>query len=129
MVTTGGTGIAERDVTPEATFRAVCERLLEGVAERMRITKVRRRPRSPRSAGESGGVSGKVPDLESARQPCWRSRFLLEAVIDLLLPRLTVVKRKHEGYRLNRSHHACVARTPRPGGLRRFVERRSKPHL
>jgi molybdopterin adenylyltransferase len=35
LVTTGGTGIAPRDVTPEAT-RAVCERLLEGVAERMR---------------------------------------------------------------------------------------------
>ncbi len=35
VVTTGGTGIAPRDVTPEAT-RAVCERLLEGIAERMR---------------------------------------------------------------------------------------------
>jgi len=35
VVTTGGTGVAARDVTPEAT-RAVCERLLEGVPERMR---------------------------------------------------------------------------------------------
>jgi molybdopterin adenylyltransferase len=35
VVTTGGTGIAARDVTPEAT-KAVCDRLLEGVAERMR---------------------------------------------------------------------------------------------
>lgn len=35
IVTTGGTGIAARDVTPEATT-AVCERLLPGVAERMR---------------------------------------------------------------------------------------------
>jgi len=35
VVTTGGTGIGPRDVTPEAT-RAVCERILEGVAERMR---------------------------------------------------------------------------------------------
>lgn len=35
VVTTGGTGIGPRDVTPEAT-RAVCDRLLEGVAERMR---------------------------------------------------------------------------------------------
>jgi len=35
VVTTGGTGIAERDVTPEAT-RSVCGRILEGVAERMR---------------------------------------------------------------------------------------------
>ena len=35
VITTGGTGIGPRDVTPEAT-RAVCDRLLEGVSERMR---------------------------------------------------------------------------------------------
>jgi molybdenum cofactor synthesis domain-containing protein len=35
VVTTGGTGLAARDVTPEAT-RAVCDRILDGLAERMR---------------------------------------------------------------------------------------------
>lgn len=35
VVTTGGTGISPRDVTPEAT-RAVCDRLLDGVSETMR---------------------------------------------------------------------------------------------
>ncbi len=35
VVTTGGTGIAARDVTPEAT-EAVCERILDGVSEQMR---------------------------------------------------------------------------------------------
>ena len=35
VVTTGGTGVALRDVTPEAT-RAVCDRLVEGIAEQMR---------------------------------------------------------------------------------------------
>ena len=35
LVTTGGTGIAPRDVTPEAT-RAVCDRLVEGISERIR---------------------------------------------------------------------------------------------
>jgi molybdopterin adenylyltransferase len=35
VVSTGGTGITARDVTPEAT-RAVCERLLDGFAELMR---------------------------------------------------------------------------------------------
>ncbi len=35
VVTTGGTGIAPRDLTPEAT-RAVCDRLVEGLAEQMR---------------------------------------------------------------------------------------------
>jgi molybdopterin adenylyltransferase len=35
VITTGGTGIAARDVTPEAT-RSVCDRLLDGVTEVMR---------------------------------------------------------------------------------------------
>src|SRR4030081_1766393 len=35
VATTGGTGIAARDVTPDAT-RAVCDRVIEGVGERMR---------------------------------------------------------------------------------------------
>jgi len=36
IVTTGGTGVALRDLTPEATT-AVCDRLIPGIAERMRI--------------------------------------------------------------------------------------------
>ena len=36
VATTGGTGIAPRDVTPEATT-AVCDRLVEGIAEQMRL--------------------------------------------------------------------------------------------
>ena len=35
VVTTGGTGVAPRDVTPEAT-RNVCDRLIDGVPELMR---------------------------------------------------------------------------------------------
>ena len=35
IVTTGGTGLAPRDVTPEAT-RMVCERMVDGLSERMR---------------------------------------------------------------------------------------------
>ncbi|HEY1271556.1 MAG TPA: MogA/MoaB family molybdenum cofactor biosynthesis protein [Terriglobales bacterium] len=43
VVTTGGTGIAARDVTPEAT-RAVCDRLVEGMAERMRAEGAKKTP-------------------------------------------------------------------------------------
>jgi len=43
VVTTGGTGIGPRDVTPEAT-RAVCGRLVEGIAERMRVEGARSTP-------------------------------------------------------------------------------------
>jgi len=40
VVTTGGTGPAPRDVTPEATV-AVCEKLLPGFGELMRATSLR----------------------------------------------------------------------------------------
>ena len=36
VLTTGGTGLAERDVTPEATL-AVCDRLIPGMAEQIRL--------------------------------------------------------------------------------------------
>src|SRR2546430_13542758 len=36
VVTTGGTGIAPRDVTPEATMR-ICDRLVPGFGEMMRL--------------------------------------------------------------------------------------------
>jgi molybdopterin adenylyltransferase len=40
IVTTGGTGPAKRDVTPEAT-EAVCDRLLPGFGEQMRAVSMR----------------------------------------------------------------------------------------
>ncbi len=53
VVTTGGTGIAPRDVTPEAT-RAVCDRLLEGVAELMRAEGRRETPMAALSRAVCG---------------------------------------------------------------------------
>ncbi len=43
IVTAGGTGLAARDVTPEAT-RLVCERMIDGLAERMRAEGQRHTP-------------------------------------------------------------------------------------
>ena len=53
VVTTGGTGIAARDVTPEAT-RAVCTRLLDGLSEAMRTAGVRDTPFAILSRGVCG---------------------------------------------------------------------------
>lgn len=53
IVTTGGTGITDRDVTPEAT-RAVCDRILDGFGERMRIEGFKESPFAPLSRGVSG---------------------------------------------------------------------------
>jgi molybdopterin adenylyltransferase len=57
MVTTGGTGLAPRDVTPEAT-RLVCDRLVEGLAERMRSEGSRHTPLAALSRGVCGVVAG-----------------------------------------------------------------------
>ncbi|MBB6145502.1 molybdenum cofactor synthesis domain-containing protein [Silvibacterium bohemicum] len=55
VVTTGGTGISPRDVTPEAT-RAVCHRLLEGVSEVMRAEGRRETPYAALSRAVCGTV-------------------------------------------------------------------------
>jgi molybdenum cofactor synthesis domain-containing protein len=55
IVTTGGTGLAARDVTPEAT-RLVCERLIDGLAERMRAEGLRQTPFAPLSRAVCGTV-------------------------------------------------------------------------
>jgi molybdenum cofactor synthesis domain-containing protein len=56
IVTTGGTGLAARDVTPEAT-RLVCERLVDGLAERMRAKGIRQTPLAALSRGVCGTIS------------------------------------------------------------------------
>lgn len=81
VVTTGGTGIAPRDVTPEAT-RAVCERLLEGVAERMRAEGAKKTPLAALSRAVCG-VRGKSVILNLPGSPTGAVESL-ESVIDLL---------------------------------------------
>ena len=53
IVTTGGTGLAVRDVTPEAT-RLVCDRLVDGLSERMRAYGLDETPMAPLSRGVCG---------------------------------------------------------------------------
>lgn len=53
IVTTGGTGLTARDVTPEAT-RAVLEREAPGIAEAIRASAVARLPRAALSRGLAG---------------------------------------------------------------------------
>ncbi len=53
VITTGGTGLSPRDVTPEATA-ACCERLVPGVAELMRAEGLKHTPMAPLSRGICG---------------------------------------------------------------------------
>lgn len=58
VVTTGGTGPAPRDVTPEATV-AVCEKLLPGFGELMRSTSLKYVPTAILSR-QTAGIRGRT---------------------------------------------------------------------
>ena len=81
VVTTGGTGIAPRDVTPEAT-RAVCDRLIEGIPERMRSEGLKKTPYAVLSRGICG-VRGTSLILNLPGSPNGAVESL-SAVIELL---------------------------------------------
>ncbi|HAE92498.1 molybdenum cofactor synthesis domain-containing protein [Tissierella praeacuta DSM 18095] len=53
ILTTGGTGFSQRDVTPEATVRA-CNRMANGIAEAIRYYSLSITPRAMLSRGVSG---------------------------------------------------------------------------
>jgi molybdopterin adenylyltransferase len=81
IVTTGGTGIAPRDVTPEAT-RSVFDRELQGVAERMRLEGAKKTPFAALSRGVCG-TRGKTLILNLPGSPTGAVESL-EAVAELL---------------------------------------------
>ena len=57
IITTGGTGPAPRDVTPDAT-EAVCERILPGFGEQMRAISLRHVPTAVLSR-QTAGIRGR----------------------------------------------------------------------
>src|SRR4030081_338539 len=89
VVTTGGTGIAARDVTPDGT-RAVCDRVIEGVAERMRLEGARKTRFAAVSRGVCG-TRGKALILNLPGNPKGAVESL-EAVIDLISHALNLLQ-------------------------------------
>ena len=81
VVTTGGTGISARDVTPEAT-RSVCGRMLDGVSERMRREGEKKTPFAVLSRGLCG-VCGNSIVLNLPGSPAGAVESL-QAVIDVM---------------------------------------------
>lgn len=74
IVTTGGTGFAERDNTPEAT-RAVIEREAPGIAEAMRMETLKKTPLAMLSRGVCGIRGGvliiNLPGSPKAVRECF----------------------------------------------------------
>ena len=76
VVTTGGTGVSPRDVTPEATMK-VCDRLVPGFGELMRATSLQKTPMAALSRAQAatrgtalvvnlpGSVNGAVENLSA----------------------------------------------------------------
>ena len=67
ILTTGGTGLGPRDVTPEATL-SVIERQVPGIPEAMRLASMEKTPMGMISR-QVAGAKGLMPDSQPARQP------------------------------------------------------------
>jgi molybdopterin adenylyltransferase len=93
IVTTGGTGIAARDVTPEATA-GVCDRLIPGVAERMRSEGMKKTSRAVLSRAVCG-VRGTTLILNLPGSPSGAVESL-EAVVDLIPHMIDLLSGKTE---------------------------------
>ncbi|HWF06195.1 MAG TPA: MogA/MoaB family molybdenum cofactor biosynthesis protein [Candidatus Angelobacter sp.] len=93
VVTTGGTGIAARDVTPEATL-AVIERRIVGVEEKMRLDGTKKTPFAALSRGVCG-VRGKTLLLNLPGSPTAAVESL-QAVIEILPHALDLLDGKTE---------------------------------
>ena len=81
VITTGGTGLAERDVTPEAT-RTVCERVVDGLAELMRAEGARQTPLAALSRAVCGTL-GRTLIVNLPGSPAGATRSLA-AILPLL---------------------------------------------
>jgi molybdopterin adenylyltransferase len=89
VVTSGGTGVGPRDVTPEAT-RAVIEKEIPGLAELMRAEGIKKTRRAALSRGIVGVRKGKlIVNLPGSPRG---ARESIECILDLLPHAVDLIK-------------------------------------
>ncbi|MGG5811529.1 molybdopterin adenylyltransferase [Falsiroseomonas sp. CW058] len=106
VVTTGGTGPAPRDVTPEAT-EAVCERMLPGFGEQMRAASLRVVPTAILSR-QVAGTRGRSLILNLPGKPS-----AIDDCLDAVFPAIPYCIDLIGGPRLETDPAVCVAFRPK----------------
>lgn len=106
ILTTGGTGVAARDRTPEATL-AVCERTVPGIAEVMRQAGLSNTPHSMLSRGVAG-IRGRtlIVNLPGSPRAAVES---LEAVLPALPHAVELLSGSADGERGHRRPPGAIA--------------------
>jgi molybdopterin adenylyltransferase len=95
VLTTGGTGLAPRDVTPEAT-RAVLDREAPGIAEALRADSIAKTPHGLLSRGAAGTVGATlVVNLPGSTGGCRDGYALLREALPHALALLQDAATEH----------------------------------
>lgn len=93
IITTGGTGIAPRDVTPEATMR-VCEKVIPGFGELMRASSLQKTAMAPLSRAQAATRgSALIVNLPGSENG---ARENLQAILHLIPHALQLLEGKTE---------------------------------